>query len=58
MLTNFLDALDATGASQKLKRIILVTGAKQYGLHLGRPKNPMQESGMPKLLSSTDLNSH
>ena len=44
MLSNFLDALDSTGASKKLKRVILVTGAKQYGLHLGRPKNPMVES--------------
>ena len=44
MLSNFLDALDLTGVSKKLKRVILVTGAKQYGLHLGRPKNPMIES--------------
>jgi hypothetical protein len=44
MLDNFLRALDTTGASKKLKRVILVTGAKQYGLHLGRPKNPMFES--------------
>ena len=44
MLANFLDALDSTGTIKKLKRLILVTGAKQYGLHLGRPKNPMQES--------------
>ena len=51
MLTNFLDALDDTGASKKLKRVILVTGAKQYGLHLGRTKNPMQESGASKYLS-------
>ena len=44
MLQNFLAALDQTGASQKLRRVILITGAKQYGLHLGRPKNPMHES--------------
>ena len=31
MLRNFLDALDFTGASKKLKRVVLVTGAKQYG---------------------------
>jgi nucleoside-diphosphate-sugar epimerase len=44
MLQNFLDALDSTGASQDLKRVILVTGAKHYGVHLGRPKEPMEES--------------
>ena len=44
MLKNFLDALEITGASKKLKRVILTTGAKQYGVHLGQPKNPMEES--------------
>lgn len=44
MLDNFLKALDKTGAAKGLKRIILVTGAKQYGVHLGVPKNPMEES--------------
>ena len=44
MLDNFLQALDKTGAAKSLKRIVLVTGAKQYGVHLGRPKNPMEES--------------
>ena len=44
MLSNFLDALVSTGAIQTVKRIILVTGAKQYGVHLGIPKQPMQES--------------
>ncbi|KAL6721078.1 hypothetical protein ACLMJK_000178 [Lecanora helva] len=44
MLKNFLDALELTGASKKLKRVILTTGAKQYGVHLGRPKQPMEES--------------
>ena len=44
MLKNFLSALDLTGASKKLKRVILTTGAKQYGVHLGRPKQPMEES--------------
>lgn len=44
MLKNFLDALDLTGASKKIKRIILTCGAKQYGVHLGPPKNPMEES--------------
>ncbi|CAL8577933.1 hypothetical protein XPA_003742 [Xanthoria parietina] len=44
MLKNFLDALEMTGATQKLKRVILTTGAKQYGVHLGPPKQPMEES--------------
>lgn len=44
MLQNFLDALDRTGAAGKIKRIVLVTGAKQYGVHLGPVKIPMLES--------------
>lgn len=43
MLENFLNALTKTGAINDVKRIILVTGAKQYGVHLGVPKQPMQE---------------
>lgn len=44
MLNNFLDALEITGATKKVKRVILTTGAKQYGVHLGQPKQPMEES--------------
>ncbi|KAF3942451.1 hypothetical protein ABW19_dt0209670 [Dactylella cylindrospora] len=44
MLRNFLDALDITGASKKLKRVLLTTGAKQYGVQLGQVKNPMEET--------------
>ena len=44
MLRNFLEALEITGAAKKLKRVILTTGAKQYGVHLGPVKNPMEES--------------
>lgn len=44
MLSNFLGALEKTGAIKDVKRIILVTGAKQYGVHLGMPKQPMLES--------------
>ena len=44
MLKNFLDALVLTGADKKLKRVLLTTGAKQYGVHLGPAKNPMEES--------------
>lgn len=43
-LKNFLGGLEITGAIQKLKRVILTTGAKQYGGHLGPPKQPMEES--------------
>ena len=44
MLRNFLHALHATGAINSLKRVVLVTGAKIYGVHLGVPKNPMSEN--------------
>lgn len=44
MLLNFLNALRESGAINSVKRIILVTGMKQYGVHLGQPKQPMHES--------------
>ena len=44
MLQNFLDALRIAGVSKKIKRVILTTGCKQYGVHLGKVKNPMDES--------------
>ncbi|KAL9122308.1 MAG: hypothetical protein Q9187_001136 [Circinaria calcarea] len=44
MVRNFLDALAITGANRKLKRVLLTTGAKQYGVHLGPVKVPMEES--------------
>ncbi|KAF3931655.1 hypothetical protein ABW20_dc0108746 [Dactylellina cionopaga] len=44
MLRNFLDALDVTGASKRLKRVILTTGCKQYGVQLGQVKCPMEET--------------
>ncbi|KAF3033832.1 hypothetical protein E8E12_005142 [Didymella heteroderae] len=44
ILSNFLQALVKTGAVAGIDRIVLVTGAKQYGLHLGAVKNPMLES--------------
>ncbi|GAB1311522.1 hypothetical protein MFIFM68171_01732 [Madurella fahalii] len=44
MLENFLKALEITGAVNKIKRILLVTGCKQYGVHLGQAKNPMEET--------------
>lgn len=44
MLQNFFDALKITGAIKNVKRFILTTGCKQYGVHLGVPKNPMEES--------------
>lgn len=45
MLDNFLSVLSS------LKRVILVTGAKRYGVHFGAPKNPMCESD-PWLIAS------
>ncbi|KAJ4351000.1 hypothetical protein N0V95_004234 [Ascochyta clinopodiicola] len=44
ILSNFLQALVKTGAIDSVQRIILLTGAKQYGVHLGVPKQPMLES--------------
>ncbi len=44
MLQNFLEALTITGAEKKLKRVLLTTGCKQYGVHLGPVKCPMKES--------------
>ncbi|KAK5634664.1 hypothetical protein RRF57_010377 [Xylaria bambusicola] len=43
MLSNFLEALKKTGRIANLQRIVLTCGLKQYGVHLGRPKNPMRE---------------
>ncbi|OOF99400.1 hypothetical protein ASPCADRAFT_503451 [Aspergillus carbonarius ITEM 5010] len=44
MLENFLKALSISGAEKNLKRVVLVTGAKHYGVHLGPVKNPMEET--------------
>ena len=44
MLKNFLEALKITGASKNMKRVVLTTGAKQYGFYLSVPKNSMEES--------------
>lgn len=44
MLNNFLEALVISGVASKLKRLVLVTGAKQYGVHLGQVKGPLEES--------------
>ncbi|KAK7887374.1 hypothetical protein LTR67_009794 [Exophiala xenobiotica] len=52
MLQNFIDALHKTGAIKTLKRFILVNGLKQWGVHLGRVKQPMHESD-PRLEPST-----
>ncbi|KAL1850907.1 hypothetical protein Plec18170_006744 [Paecilomyces lecythidis] len=43
MLQNFLTALRISGAEKKLKRVVLTTGAKHYGVHLGPVKLPMEE---------------
>ncbi|KAL2837387.1 NAD dependent epimerase/dehydratase family protein [Aspergillus pseudodeflectus] len=44
MLQTFITALRQSGAMVTLKRVILVTGLKQYGVQLGRPKLPMHET--------------
>jgi nucleoside-diphosphate-sugar epimerase len=46
-LSNMLEALAVTGADKKLKRVVLTTGLKQYGVQFGRPKNPMEETDRP-----------
>ena len=42
MLINAVTAID--GASRVLERIVLVTGTKYYGVHLGPLKTPMRET--------------
>lgn len=44
LLSNFIEALEATGAIKQLKRLILTCGFKHYGVHLGLPKQPLLES--------------
>jgi len=44
MLENFLKAFEINGKATMLKRIVLVCGLKQYGVHLGNPKQPMEET--------------
>jgi nucleoside-diphosphate-sugar epimerase len=44
MLRSFLEALDLSGIEARgLKRVLLVTGAKYYGVQLGPIKNPAEE---------------
>ncbi|KAI0839684.1 NAD(P)-binding protein [Hypoxylon sp. FL0890] len=43
MLSNFLEALTKSGQTTELKHFNLTCGLKQYGVHLGQPKNPMRE---------------
>ncbi|KAL5048074.1 hypothetical protein BDW71DRAFT_213830 [Aspergillus fruticulosus] len=43
MISNFIQALEKTGAINKLKRFILTCGFKQYSVHLGHAKQPFLE---------------
>lgn len=43
LLSNFLEAIVKIGAEKQLKRFILTCGFKQYGVHLGRVKQPLME---------------
>lgn len=43
MLSNFIRALELTGAIEHLKRFILTCGFKHYGVHLGNCKQPVRE---------------
>jgi nucleoside-diphosphate-sugar epimerase len=44
LLSNFIHALEMTGAVQQVKRFILTCGFKHYGVHLGLPKQPLLET--------------
>ncbi|KAL0933759.1 nad dependent epimerase dehydratase family protein [Colletotrichum truncatum] len=44
MFEAFLRALEINNSVSKIKRVILVCGAKQYGVQHGRVKIPMQET--------------
>lgn len=43
LLSNFLEALELTGAVRCIKRFILTCGFKQYGVHIGPAKQPLLE---------------
>lgn len=43
MLAAFCKALEINGHASSVKRFVLVCGAKQYGVALGRTKVPMIE---------------
>ncbi|KAF2013005.1 NAD dependent epimerase/dehydratase family protein [Aaosphaeria arxii CBS 175.79] len=43
MLENFLESFVINRKERRLKRIVLVCGLKHYGVHLGNPKQPMEE---------------
>ncbi|KAB8244216.1 hypothetical protein BDV35DRAFT_395154 [Aspergillus flavus] len=43
MLSNFIQALETTGAIKNLKRFVLTCGFKHYGVHLGNCKQPLLE---------------
>ncbi|KAJ5362117.1 hypothetical protein N7541_002961 [Penicillium brevicompactum] len=47
LLSNFIQALEITGAVKQIKRVILTCGFKYYGVHLGLPKQPLVESHPP-----------
>lgn len=44
MLEKFLQSMAINRKTSKLKRIVLVCGLKHYGVHLGNPKQPMEEN--------------
>ncbi|KAI0459173.1 NAD(P)-binding protein [Xylaria acuta] len=56
MLSNFLTALKKTGQMIDLQCFVLTCGLKQYGVHQGQPKNPMNEDDSASLfwLEQTD----
>ncbi|KAJ5232577.1 hypothetical protein N7468_005533 [Penicillium chermesinum] len=51
LLSNFLEALESTGAAKRIKRFILTCGFKQYGVHIGPAEQRLLE-GDPLLEQS------
>ncbi|KAJ5183456.1 hypothetical protein N7492_001072 [Penicillium capsulatum] len=43
LVSNFLEALEISGAASRIKRFILTCGFKQYGVHIGPAKQPFLE---------------
>jgi nucleoside-diphosphate-sugar epimerase len=55
MLSNFLRALEITGATKPLKRFILTCGFKHYGVHLGHCKQPLAEDDPLLVKDQSDI---
>ncbi|KAH8151661.1 uncharacterized protein LAJ45_04283 [Morchella importuna] len=52
LLRNFLEGVRGAGLEKRLKRVVLTTGAKYYGVHHGAVKVPCEEED-PKVVGPT-----